>query len=297
MVRAKSRKTILGMSALILASGILSGCSSRKAGITVTPNAQVSPPQIGYGSLIISDKSDRVIIPVGILVNSSRSIASMSDYSDPLVVTNLVFYDRIKNTSELLLDRKAVISQFEMLGTENQQDKARSEAIAVPNKPQVLIYKIIEKDTNGDGALNDEDASLGYLSNLNGKELRSITPENTQLSRWSFYAKPQSIFLEIQQDSNSDNKFAEANDSKILYSYNLARKKLQKLTPENHRLQEWQFEESSNLVFAKIQKDSDRDGAFTDKDDITFLKIDLRQPDISHEMIDDKLREKIKALQ
>jgi hypothetical protein len=288
---------ILMISTLVLASGIFYGCNSREAGISVTPNARVSPPQLSYGSLIIPDKSDRVIIPVGILADANRSITSEM-YRDSLVLTNLIFYDKIKNTSELLLDRKAIISQFEILGTQNQRDsQVPSEAITVPDNPQFSIYKIIEKDTNGDGELNNNDASIGYLSSLKGKELRAITPENSQLINWSFYSQNKLIFLEIQKDANSDNKFADDRDSKMLYFYDLEQKKLRPITPENNRLQEWQFEESSNLVFAKIQKDSDRDGAFTDKDDITFLKIDLRQPDISHEMLDDKLREKIKSLQ
>lgn len=55
--------------------------------------------------------------------------------------------------------------------------------VKAANKPttRVWLYRIIDQDTNTDKKLNGEDATIGYLSDLSGKNLQQITPNNTRI--------------------------------------------------------------------------------------------------------------------
>lgn len=55
--------------------------------------------------------------------------------------------------------------------------------VKAANKPttRVWLYRIIDQDTNTDKKLNGEDATIGYLSDLSGKNLQQITLNNTRI--------------------------------------------------------------------------------------------------------------------
>ncbi len=212
-------KTII---VVILLFTLLVACQTRTHQGTKQANStQTSPAQttqetpektIIYGELKIEEKSDYIMIPVTLSENSDRnkggllrgaSLSDFSEYDRKELFDNILFYRKQDGESHLLLNKPAKISSFDTLEKKD------------PGKPptQLLIYKIIETDTNADKKLNYEDATLGYLSDLSGKNIQQITPNNTQILNWSIIQSIKSIFVKIIKDSNNDKKFTETDES------------------------------------------------------------------------------------
>ncbi len=160
-------------------------------------------PNLVYGDLIIKEQSDYLMIPVtlpeqnedkGIDLNLSRSYERNNQ-----LLYNLIFYRKQDGEAHLLLNKKAIITSFDLL------------EVKAVNKPttRVWLYRIIDQDTNTDKKLNSADATIGYLSDLSGKNLQQITPNNTRIINWVVVPSQNAIFLKIIKDSNNDKKFTE----------------------------------------------------------------------------------------
>ncbi len=173
---------------------------------------ETSKKTITYGDLIINEKSDYIMIPVTLSENSDSNKggllrgASSYEYDRKGLFDNILFYRKQDGESHLLLNKPAKISSFDTLEKKD------------PGKPptQLLIYKIIKTDTNADKKLSYEDATIGYLSDLSGKNIQQITPNNTQILNWSIIQSIKSIFVKIIKDSNNDKKFTETDESTYL---------------------------------------------------------------------------------
>lgn len=216
MIRDRFIKIIFTATLLLT---LLISCQSRSAQEKPQPNStqtssaqttqETSSKTITYGDLIINEKSDYIMIPVTLSENSDRNKGgllrgpSSYEYDRKGLFDNILFYRKQDGESHLLLNKPAKISSFDTLEKKE------------PGKPptQLLIYKIIETDTNADKKLNYEDATLGYLSDLSGKNIQQITPNNTQILNWSIIQSIKSIFVKIIKDSNNDKKFTETDES------------------------------------------------------------------------------------
>ncbi|MDZ7969020.1 MAG: hypothetical protein RM368_29390 [Nostoc sp. DedSLP03] len=155
-----------------------------------------------YGDLIIKEQSDYLMIPVslaeqnedkGVDLNLSRSYEKERNNQ----LYNIIFYQKQGNEAHLLLNKKAIIASFDLL------------EVKTVNKPttRVWLYKIIDQDTNIDKKFNSEDATIGYLSDISGKNLQQITPNNTRIISWVLVPGQNAIFLKILKDSDNDKKF------------------------------------------------------------------------------------------
>jgi len=153
-----------------------------------------------YGDLLIKEQSDYLMIPVNLPdqereKNGNLSLSRSYERSNNLY--NIIFYRKQDGEAHLLLNKKAVINSFELL------------EVKAANKPitRLWLYKIIDQDTNADKKINTNDAIVGYISDLSGKNLQQITPNNTQIINWVLLPSQNAIFLKIIKDSNNDQKF------------------------------------------------------------------------------------------
>ncbi|OUL35358.1 hypothetical protein [Nostoc sp. 106C] len=163
---------------------------------------QKSQQKLGYGDLIIKEQSDYLMIPVNLPEESqdqesnySLSRSSAKEYK----LYNFIFYHKQDGATHVLLNKKAIINSFDFLETK----------LAGKTPTRFWLYKILEQDTNVDKKINFEDAILGYLSDLSGKNLVQVTPNNTQILNWVIVPSQNALFLKIIKDSNNDKKFTE----------------------------------------------------------------------------------------
>jgi hypothetical protein len=119
---------------------------------------------------------------------------------------NLVFCNKGTGACHLLLDRKAVICSAYL---PDPAAKDKSDA------PKSLLFGIAERDTNGDGYINSDDAVLLYAAGLDGKGLTRLTPENTQLAGIVADGND-TIYVRVLRDSNADHRFTNENEAVIL---------------------------------------------------------------------------------
>jgi hypothetical protein len=366
MTRWRFKQGMTSLMTILLTS--LAGCRFQERNLPfVSAPKQTSENEsfpVRYGSLTFQDSSDSIIIPLIIERNSklaelSESTSYYRGSSD--LIVNFIFYDKTQNTSTLLLDRPALITAYQKLAPQttveanSQDNNSTVSSPSTPRTPQSIagdywLYQIIERDTNQDRTLSEQDEIRGYLSSLKGDNLVAITPENTRLINWDFspqfqsilikvQTKPEnaiefqdnapslvylydlkaqkqilvtpentqvqnwymqqpqsnSVLLEVRWDLNRDGKFQD-NDAVVLYLYNLENKTLHQLTPKTAKLQEWQIDPNRKLLFARISQDSDKNQTFDEKDAVTFIKINLEQPQLGIEIFDAALHQKIESL-
>ncbi len=160
-----------------------------------------SESNISYGNLIIKEQSDYLMIPVNLpdqyQEKESNLSVSRSYERNNQFLYNIIFYRKQDGEAHLLLNKKAIINSFDLL-----EVKAADKPIT-----RVWLYRILDQDTNADKKINTQDAIVGYISNLSGKNLQQITPNNTQIINWVVVPSQNAIFLKIIKDSNNDKKF------------------------------------------------------------------------------------------
>lgn len=157
---------------------------------------------IGYGELVIKEQSDYLMIPVTVTEQNQDKIKEYGlsrSYSKEAKLHNFIFYHKQDGATHLLLNKKAIINSFDFLETK----------LAGRTPTRFWLYKILEQDTNADKKLNYEDAIVGYISDLSGKNLIQITPNNTQILNWVIISSQNALFLKIIKDSDNDKQFTE----------------------------------------------------------------------------------------
>ncbi|MDZ8029006.1 MAG: hypothetical protein RMX97_30575 [Nostoc sp. DedQUE11] len=168
-----------------------------------------SESNIIYGDLVIKEQSDYLMIPVNFPDQDREKEKNLSlsrSYERSNNLYNIIFYNKQDGEAHLLLNKKAVINSFELL------------EVKAANKPitRVWLYKIIDQDTNVDKKINADDAIVGYISDLSGKNLQQITPNNTQIINWVVVPSQNAIFIKIIKDSNNDKKFTGADNTNFV---------------------------------------------------------------------------------
>jgi hypothetical protein len=154
-----------------------------------------SKSQIEYGDLIIKDQSDYVMIPV--YIQKEGGLLDRASYKRGTITNNFIFYHKPNGAINILLKKEALIDSFQLLETKNA------------GKPdtRVWFYGIIDQDTNEDKKINQDDAIIGYISDLAGQNLQQITPNNTRMLNWVVLPGQNALLIRILKDSNNDKKF------------------------------------------------------------------------------------------
>lgn len=194
--------TVIGLSI------ILSSCTTNNTNNSNQSSGRKANQKIEYGNLVkeqsdsnfLPENSDYIIVPVKLEDGDDNSSA------ERVLYTNIIFYHKLSGKSHLLLGRKALIREVDFVSSPYKNNK----------NMLFLILSMIEKDTNGDGYLTWDDGQIGYLSDLSGKNLQQITPENTNLINWYFDHNSKTLFLDITKDTNKDNKFTTQDETSFL---------------------------------------------------------------------------------
>ncbi|HET7585309.1 MAG TPA: hypothetical protein VFK13_10395 [Gemmatimonadaceae bacterium] len=99
------------------------------------------------------------------------SVARFASAYGPEV--NVIFLAPGDSTARLLFDRPVLI-----LWVSSPKDSTDS-------LQHWIAYDVVERDTNHNGKLDPQDASVLYLSDLDGTRLRRVLPDGWQLEDWS----------------------------------------------------------------------------------------------------------------
>jgi hypothetical protein len=140
--------------------------------------------------------------------SSMRGGASIREM--PKNIANIIIVDRVTNASRALLDRPALIARFELIpGSGGAKGVTKGS----------IIYAIVDRDTDGDSSLTDDDEVDCYLSDAAGNGLRRITAEGISLRTW--YVEGSTIYLRVLPDLNHDGLFDEDDGNEQILRFDI----------------------------------------------------------------------------
>ena len=105
---------------------------------------------------------------------------------------NIIFYDMKSGQSRKLLpnDDAVIVATRELREDDPQGTKP----------PKALLFSFIEKDTNGDGLINNQDGVTLALAHANGEGLTRIEEANGQLKGETLVAATNEIVVMTERD-------------------------------------------------------------------------------------------------
>lgn len=162
-----------------------------------------------FDTPIVADSLSTLMIPVRYNANlfSSNKFAYWNDY-----YANILFYNFNTKTSKKLFAEDTLIKNFTSNFNKLYFDRNKKEFTS--NKWIFYFVKPIDYDKNG--RINEDDPTILYVSDKQGNELKSITPENESVVSMDLFEKQGFILVKMQRDLNKNNKF-ESNDKDYYY--------------------------------------------------------------------------------
>lgn len=214
--------------------GMLAACSPDGAPTILTatdsPAAGAAPDtavlrqlaqqfRVHYNAPVNLDSSAFYYVPVSVVPLETRSrdkLFSSSSYdgyessSGNITGTcyNVLFFEKETGQQRALLPH----SRFVLLEIDDANE---------PDTPwPYLFYNLIKADTNHDGKQNTDDASCLFVSDRAGRQLRQLTPDNTQLGSRYIIPKTNVLLVEVRPDTDHNGQFADA-DAPYWLRFNL----------------------------------------------------------------------------
>jgi hypothetical protein len=135
----------------------------------------------------------------------SFTISNASEYEITGFLQNLKFQEIGSDSIKALTDKPVLIQTATYLKTVS--DKI--------NK-QIMVYSMMDLDTNKDGKLDVSDITTLYLSKISGEKLTKVSADFQELIDWNLIESQNRLYFRTVEDTNKNGKF----DSKDVVHYN-----------------------------------------------------------------------------
>jgi hypothetical protein len=83
-------------------------------------------------------------------------------------------------------------------------------------KKQIMVYTMVDMDTNKDGKLDSSDIKGLYLSTISGEKLTKISADFQELIDWNLIESNTHLYFRTVEDTNKNGQF----DEKDVVHYN-----------------------------------------------------------------------------
>jgi len=157
---------------------------------------------IGFVSL--NERSRNGLIGSGSFSSSSASGFAVYSSSDDYYsgdITNLLFENLGNGEKRMLTQNYININSFRYLRN-----------ISKKTSKKFLLLTIIDRDSNSDHLLNDNDVESLYISNIDGTEFTKITPEGYEYYSGEEMAEEARFYYKAMEDINLDGIFNKADE-------------------------------------------------------------------------------------
>lgn len=131
--------------------------------------------------------------------NSDKVSFSVSNYNRFELtgfLQNLKFQHIDSTEMRFLTDKKIVISNVSYLNT-----------IFEKSRKQLLVYTIVDMDTNRDKNLDANDIKALYISTIDGKNLKKLTDNMQELIDWNLIESKNRLYFRTIEDTNGNGQF------------------------------------------------------------------------------------------
>lgn len=159
----------------------------------------------------ITDSSSTLIIPTRYneMFSSENKISFWGDY-----YANLIFYNFIDDTYHKIFAEDTFIKAFHSSNSYGYRAAPSDKFSNITAKWVLFLVK--NKDTNGNGRIDENDPTFLYASSPDGKQLKQLTDETQNVLSWDFFTKQGFVLVKIQYDSVKDGSFRN-NDKDVVY--------------------------------------------------------------------------------
>jgi hypothetical protein len=89
--------------------------------------------------------------------------------------------------------------------------------IAAKTKKQIMVYSLVDSDTNKDGKVNQNDIKSLYISSISGANFTKLSEEFQELIDWNIIEAQNRLYFRCIEDINKNGAF-DKND-KVHYHY------------------------------------------------------------------------------
>jgi hypothetical protein len=129
---------------------------------------------------------------------------------------NILLADRRTGATRLLLDHRALVLGVEIAPQPDARDPGRPAERIAAGPPPFLIFRVVQQDTNGDKLLTEKDATVLYLCDGSGRDVRQVTPDGTQTWSWQWDAENEALYLMVASDGDGDGKFTTKDETRLM---------------------------------------------------------------------------------
>ena len=160
-----------------------------------------------YEAPIVVDSTNYVLVPISTELLERRTKYSKGGYySDDFPrYWNVLFYNRETGENQLLSEEKIRISRIHVNSNEDEKGSR------LVNKK--ILYEIADIDFNKDKMLNSKDPEYLFSSEINGSNLKRVSPINEDLQYFKVISSPQQILIKTLRDVNQDSLFNREDES------------------------------------------------------------------------------------
>ncbi len=148
-------------------------------------------------------------------------------------VVNVIFFNEDRTEIHKLLDTYGYIKRIDKphgnFGSTEEPEKVMRDFI---------LYEMALKDTNDDGRINAKDSLAFFITGLDGKNLKQITPFSLQFTNYSFSNDYKEIYFERIEQHEDKDVYGFFLRSRGLYFYNFKTGKFGRFEALDEMLQE-----------------------------------------------------------
>ena len=157
------------------------------------------------GDLSVYEKGSKNKYGSSSVNDLSFTISNASEYEITGYLQNLKFQKIGSDSIKALTDKPVLIQTATYL-------KTVSDRI---NK-QIMVYTMMDVDTNKDGKLDVSDITTLYLSKIDGEKFTKVSVDFQELIDWNLIESQNRLYFRTVDDTNKNGKF----DSKDVVHYN-----------------------------------------------------------------------------
>lgn len=216
---------LLGISLLLLASckeevdkpRVIYDASNKMEVIAKTDSTQIEiadlPIQVEgtnylihpVGDLSIFEKGTKTKYGSSSVNDLSFTISNVAKYEITGYLQNLKFQKIDSDSIKPLTDKPVLIQTATYL-------KSISDKI----DKQILVYTMVDMDTNKDGKLDTSDIKALYLSQISGEKFTKVSSDFEELIDWNLIESNNRLYFRTVEDTNKNGQF----DKKDVVHYN-----------------------------------------------------------------------------
>jgi len=133
---------------------------------------------------------------------SYNDVSAESEYingnENEFDIRNILFYDRKSGLTYPLVSDTVHILSF---------------AIHKEFPKPMIFYRIVKKDINVDSVYNSQDAIMLFISDIFGKNMTQVTPDDEQFLEYSYYPETQKILIKSAIDRDGNKEFSSSDET------------------------------------------------------------------------------------